>query len=157
MTKRRLWETFTNLAYPAAGLWAGGPVFMLMMLILGLASGYYHAGGKNGNHADVAAVYAVLLFIVGAMWGISPLVVLPGALAGGTALRKYTLDIPMEHKVGAIMFLILSFGFLTGAPLLLPTAVLAVALAIRQWVDHGLWHVLSAGGLALLAHALLQN
>jgi hypothetical protein len=125
-----------------------------MMFILGTASAYYHAGGKHGNHLDVGAVYATLFLIIGVYWGIPPIYVLPGALAAGVGLRKFTLDIPMEHKVAALAGLILLFGFFSGAPLAVPAAILALALAIRQWVDHGLWHVVSAFGLALTYHAI---
>jgi len=153
-SKERIWLTGSNLAYPVAGLWSEDPFFAGMMLVLGLSSAFYHAGGKHGNHIDVAAVYAVVFFIIGVLWGIPPVFIVPGALAGGAVLRKFTLDIPMEHKVGAITILLLLFGFLSGAPLVLPAAVLAVALAIRQWVDHGAWHILSAYGLALAHRAL---
>ena len=151
---RKMWEVASNAAYPIAGLWSEDAIFATIMLILGLASGYYHAGGKHGNHLDGAAVYAVIFFIIGVMWGLPPIYVLPGALAAGTGLRRFTLDIPMEHKVAAIAVLMLTFGFLSGAPLLFPIGILGLALIIRQWVDHGAWHILSAYGLALTHHAL---
>ncbi len=155
MTHKRLWLTFSNLAYPVAGIWNGEPVFMAMMLILGAASAYYHAGGTHGNHVDVAAVYATLFFLIAVLWGV-PLILIPvPAFAAGLLLRMRTLDIPMEAKVAALVAPLLVFGFLSGAPLLTATVTLVVALATRQWVDHGVWHVLSAGGLALVAHALL--
>ena len=152
--RRKLWLTGSNLAYPVAGLWSEDAHFATLMVIMGLASGYMHAGGKHGNHVDVAAVYACLFFIIGIMWGLPPIYVLPGALAAGTGLRRFTLDIPMEHKVIVIAGLMLLFGFLSGAPLLVPTLVFAGALAVRQWVDHGAWHILSAWGLSLTHHAL---
>lgn len=156
MTSRQLWWSWSNLAYPMAGLWNGEPTFMLMMLLLGGASAYYHAGGKHGNHIDVAAVYAILFYLIGVHWGV-PLILLPApAIVAGIALRMRTLDIPMEAKVAALLAPLLIFGFLAGSGLVLSTIVLVVALAARQWVDHGLWHLISATGLALCAHALLQ-
>lgn len=127
---------------------------MLVMLILGLCSAWYHAGGRWGAHLDVAMVYAVIFFIIALLWG-APLFVIPLTSIGfGAALRMSTLDVPMEYKVGVCAALLFIFGFLTGAPLLPSLAVFAAALAVRQWLDHGLWHVLSAGGLALAAHAI---
>ncbi len=128
---------------------------MAMMLILGAVSAYYHAGGKKGNHADVAGVYAILFFLNGALWGV-PLILLPvPAFVAGLVLRTQTLDIPMEYKIAALSLPMILFGFLTGLPMLPATVVLLVALAVRQWVDHGSWHPLSAAGLALLAWAII--
>ena len=154
MKNLQLWWVGSNIAYLLAGLWTESPAFAAMMFVLATASAYYHADGKHGNHMDVAAVYAVIFFIVGILWGIPPVFVLPGAVLSGIGLRRFTLDIPMEQKVGALFILLMIFGFLSGAALLLPMAVLVVALAVRQWVDHGLWHVLSAAGLALTYHAI---
>ncbi len=157
MKHKQLWWVASNAAYPIAGLWLGEPLFALMLLILGGASAYYHAGGQHGNHVDVAAVYAVLFFLIGVLWGV-PLILLPvPAFAAGLLLRLRTLGVPMEAKVAALVGPLLCFGFLSGAPLLTATVTLLVALAARQWVDHGLWHLLSAGGLALVAHALLLS
>ena len=159
MTRKQLWETFTNLAYPVAGLWTGEPVFMVMMLGLGIASAYYHAGGKLGNHWDVGAIYAVLLFLIVAVWHLSPLIAIPvGVIPAAFWLRVKQINIPMEPKIGALSGLLIVFGFLSGvlyaAPTILMafglcTGVLVVALAVRRWVDHGTWHILSAYGLAL--------
>ncbi len=151
---RTLWEVASNAAYPVAGLWNGEPHFMAVMLVMGLASAWYHAGGKHGAHLDVSMVYAVIFYIVGLLWGL-PLIFIPwGAIGAGGILRRFTLDIPMEYKVGVCAGLLFIFGFLSGAPLLPALGVMAAALAVRQWFDHGLWHVLSAGGLALAAHAI---
>lgn len=151
---RVLWEVASNAAYPIAGLWNGEPHFMAVMLVMGLASAWYHAGGKYGAHLDVSMVYAVIFFIIALLWG-APLIVIPLSSIGlGAALRMSTLDVRMEYKVVTCAALMFIFGFLTGAPLLPALGVLAAALAVRMWFDHGLWHVLSAGGLALAAHAI---
>ncbi len=151
-----MWWVASNAAYPMAGIWLEEPIFASMMLILGSTSAYYHAGGRHGNHLDVAAIYAILFYLIGSLWGV-PLILLPvPTLVAGSILRMRTLDIPMETKIAVLALPLLVFGLLTGAPLLPALGVLTVALAARQWVDHGLWHVLSAGGLALAAHALLQ-
>ena len=159
MTRReQLWETVSNLAYPAAGLWTGEPVFMVLMLGLGLASAYYHAGGSKGNHWDVGAIYAVLLFLILAVWHL-PLIFIPlGAVPAAWWLRIKRINTPMEAKIGGLAAILLLAGFASGALFASPTilgafglatGVLVVALAVRRWVDHGLWHLLSAYGLAL--------
>ena len=159
MTRReQLWETVSNLAYPVAGLWTGEPVFMVMMLGLGLASAYYHAGGTKGNHWDVGAIYAVLLFLILAVWHL-PLIFIPiGAVPAAWWLRIKRINTPMEPKIAALAAILLITGATTAMVLSttsalatfgLATGVLVVALAVRRWVDHGLWHILSAYGLAL--------
>jgi len=162
MNARRLWDTATNLAYPIFGLWTGDHVFALMMLGLGSASAYYHAGGQHGNHWDVGAIYAVLIFLFLVAIGIPPIYVVPFAIPGGWALRMKQLDVPMEHKIGGLILPIIGFGvsaaLITGSKDALmafgiSSGVLGVALAIRAKIDHGLWHVVSALGLALLWYA----
>ena len=155
---RTLWETVSNLAYPVAGLWTGEPVFAALMTGLGLASAYYHAGGRKGNHWDVGAIYAVLLFLILAVWHL-PLIFIPlGAVPAAWWLRMKQLDVPMETKIGVLMATLLGFGaasalvLSTTSALLvfgLASGVLLVALVVRRWIDHGLWHLLSAYGLAL--------
>jgi len=162
---RVLWESVSNLAYPVAGLWTGEPVFMVMMLGLGVASAYYHLGGRKGNHWDVGAIYAVLFFMALAMWLTNvPLLAFPAAaIPAAFWLRMKQMDVPMEHKIGGIMLVILGFGISSGLLFGASDALLAfgissgtlvVALALRRWVDHGVWHVLSAYGLAMLWHGV---
>ena len=157
MNHRQMWWVASNAAYPMAGLWLGEPVTALVLLVVGAASAYYHAGGDHGNHIDVAAVYGVLFYLIGLHWGVPPIYLPVPAFVAGLLLRMKTLDVPMEVKVAALAAPLLFVGLLTGASLLLGAAVLVVALVARQWVDHGLWHVLSAGGLALVAHSLLSS
>ena len=140
-----------------AGLWLGEPITMLVLLVVGVASAFYHAGGRYGNHVDVAAVYGVLFYLIGLHWGVPPIYLPVPAFVAGLTLRMKTLDVRMEIKIVALAAPLLLVGLLTGASLALGAAVLVVALAARQWVDHGLWHVLSAGGLALVAHSLLSS
>jgi len=161
--KKQLWETVSNLAYPVMGLWTGEPVFMVLMLGLGLASAYYHAGGKLGNHWDVGAIYAVILFLILAVWSL-PLLAAPAiAVPAAWALRMKQIDVPMETKLGGLMAVLLGFGAATAVVLSttsalyafgLSSGVLLVALAVRRWVDHGAWHLLSAYGLALCWHGV---
>ena len=133
-----------------------------MLLILGCASAYDHYRDNGPYHFDVAAIYAVLFFLIGIHWGI-PLIFLPvPALAAGWLLRMRTLDIPMETKIAALIGPLVVFSLLTSLltggvyTLLYGLGVLLAALGARQWVDHGLWHVLSAIGLALVAHGVLS-
>lgn len=172
--KQLLWETVSNLAYPLAGLWTGEPVFFAMMLGLGLSSAYYHAnGGKQGTRTsakarlganwDVGAIYAVLLFLALAIFGL-PLIFIPaGVIPAAFWLRMKQMDVPMETKIGGLMAVILGFGFSSGIVLSatsalatfgLSSAVLLAALAIRKWFNHGLWHVVSACGLALVWYGI---
>ena len=150
MKKRQMWWVGSNLAYPIAGLWTGDAIAAVMLTALGIASAIDHWRDDRPYHLDVAAIYAVLFYLIALHWGVPPIYIPVPAFAAGWLLRMRTLDVRMEVKVGAITVMILVFGFLSGASLLYALGVLVVALAARQWVDHGLWHLLSAYGLALV-------
>lgn len=157
LLKKRLWITLTNLAYPiAAHLIVGAPIFTLLMLALGVASAYWHYGRtRTGADWDVGMMYVILLFLIGSAFGLPPMVTVLPAMPGGWALR---MRVPgrMETKVGLLTAPLLILGFLLGANLLAATVVLLVALGVRKWADHGLWHPVSAVGLSLVALALLR-
>ena len=145
----------SNLAYPLAGLAVGEPVFILLMWTLGIASMVYHANNEQDADWDVGMIYVILLFLIGAAWGVPPWLAIAPSIVGGYVLRKHVPYMNMELKIGVLIGPLFIFGFLTGASLLAPVGVLAGAIAIRQWVSHGAWHLASALGLALVAHALL--
>jgi hypothetical protein len=153
---KRLWWSLSNLAYPAFGLMVGEPVFLALMTGLGIASAIYHWNFQRNADWDVGMIYVILLFLIGVGWGLPPIVAALPALPAGWALRKKVTALNMEEKVAILIGPMIVFGFLTGAALLHAVVILAVALAVRQWVDHGAWHPVSAAGLALVAQALLK-
>jgi len=162
------WEVLTSLAYPAVGLLSGDPLWAGMMTGLGLTSAYYHAGGRNGNSWDVGMIYAVLLYLGLLVFGF-PLIFAPiTAVPLGWRLRvsRKLQHMKMEHKVAFLGIPPLLFGFCSGisvvslypAPLMSlswATLALVAALGIRKWVNHGLWHVTSAFGLAMTHSAYI--
>lgn len=150
MKKRQMWWVGSNLAYPIAGLWTGDAIAAVMLTALGIASAIDHWRDDRPYHLDVAAIYAVLFYLIALHWGVPPIYIPVPAFAAGWFLRMRTLDVPMEYKVATLAGLLLVFGLLTGASLGYAAGVLVVALAIRQWVDHGLWHLVTAFGLALV-------
>ena len=152
---RRYWTALSNLAYPLAAIAVGEAVFFLLMLGLGIASAIYHWNHERNADWDVGMIFVILLFLIGSAWGVSPLAAVLPSLAGGYALRMHVPYMNMELKIGVLIGPLFIFGFLTGASLLASVGVLAGALAIRQWVNHGAWHLASALGLALVAQALL--
>ena len=156
MTLLPRWFTVgSNVAYPLAALLTGEPVFIFLMLALGVASAIYHYNDERNADWDVGMIYVILLFLIGLAWGVSPLVALMPATVGGQVLRMHVPYMDMELKIGVLIGPLVIFGFLTGAMLFEAVAVLAVSLAIRHWVSHGLWHLTSAIGLTLVALALL--
>ncbi len=144
----------SNLAYPIAGAVVGEPVFFLLMWALGIASAVFHANNEQDADWDVGMIYVILLYLMGMSWGAPPWLAIAPSILGGYVLRKHVPYMNMELKIGVLIGPLLIFGFLTGASLLAPVGVLAGALATRQWVNHGLWHLTSAVGLALVAQAL---
>lgn len=155
MNWKRLWWALSNLAYPAAGLWVGEPVFFALMLGMGIASGIYHWNLQRNADWDVGMIYAILFFFIGLGWGLPPLVAILPALPAAWAFRMKMPYLTMEFKVMILMCPMLTFGFLSGVPFFFAVVVLFAALLIRQYVDHGAWHPVSAMGLALVARALL--
>lgn len=153
---KRLWITLSNLAYPVAALLISGePVFVMLMTALGAGSAFWHYNRTRlGANLDVGMIFVILLFLTGIGWGVAPLVAVLPAIAGGVVLRLYVPYLKMEEKVIILMVPILVFGVLSGASLFFATVVLLVALIIRNGIDHGLWHPVSAAGLSLLAVAL---
>lgn len=151
-----LWITLTNLAYPiAAHFIVGDFLFTSLMLALGAASAYWHFfRTRDGADWDVGMMYVILLFLIGMAFGLPPMVTVLPALPGGWAIRKKVKG-RMETKIGLLTGPLLIFGFLLGAPLIPATVVLLIALGVRKWIDHGLWHPVSAVGLSLVAAALL--
>lgn len=182
LTGARSWAIATNAAYPVAAWLAIGPdkgpagwAFMAAVTILGAASTYYHAGGKDGNHADVAAMYAVggALFALALGlegWPAAIGAALLGGAAGGL-LRFGQLDVPMERKIlGLYGIVAIGTGLRGVDPETAALALLALAIggAARfpfWWPEdwepiprdflHGVWHLYTAAGLALWAAALL--
>lgn len=148
----------SNVSYPLAALLiVQEPVFTLLMLALGSASAFWHfARTRFGADLDVGMMFVILLFLAGTLVGLPPMLSVLPAVPGAYALRKKLPKLRMEIKVGALTAPLLIGGFLLGGSnLVVTTVVLLVALAVRKYVDHALWHPLSAIGLSLLAGALM--
>lgn len=154
---KRLWWALSNLAYPIAGLWVGEPIFFALMLGLGIASAIYHWNHQRNADWDVGMIFVILFFFIGLGWLLPPLIAALLALPAAWVLRMKLPYLLMEYKVIILIVPMLTFGFLSGANLLAAVAALVAALTIRQWVDHGAWHPISALGLALVAQALLNQ
>lgn len=160
------WDTWSNLAYAAAGVaatWGDGPMgmlFMASMIAMTVGSGLYHAGLKHGNHLDVGVMYIIGGILAGVAagftGGIAVVLVLIASIAVAHVLRFRLTHIKLEYKIPVLYAGALVVGGVHGidwlymgpALGLLATAGLFRFLVHKPWA-HGLWHVLTAPGLAL--------
>jgi predicted membrane channel-forming protein YqfA (hemolysin III family) len=169
-------NTYTNLAYLAAGWVAlrsvgGGPatVFFVAMAFLCFGSAIYHGvktrWSARWDHGGMYAVMGGLAFyvvVIGHPW--EAWITLAGAALGGIALAWF-----LEGKVIARMALLLaliSVGVFTSGNSTLGLYSLGLFVAaIIVWltdkytgvlgrVGHGLWHVLTAAGIAVMFAAI---
>ena len=156
------WDVLSNTAYllgailVAHGDGPTGYVFIATMAFLTVGSAGYHAGLPRWNHMDVTGIYAVgiVLYLVTIMGttvsaaGTMVAVAVPGAYL----LRMEQLDVRMEVKIAALFVVVYATAFMfhgTSQYLMASVGVMVVALMVRRY-DHGVWHVTSAVGLALL-------
>lgn len=169
-------NTFTNLAYLVAGwaCWhwtrtAGGAVMAIALALLGLGSGAYH-GFKTqfGSRLDTAGMYWAFgaLFI----YALAPQAAgTPWVMAGlGTALAVRYAFLPVRDSVEYTLMAVFVFAdffatALNGHPQAAVLGIVLFALAffgcwqldkerrfpLPRW-GHGLWHVLTAAGTAVL-------
>lgn len=181
----RMWAIGTNVAFPIlailgarqlhgmiptgllrpGGLEGWTPTtwtFEVLMTLLGLASALYHARlVKWGNHADVAAMYAVLGALFGYAMGGGPFVMVGAAVFYAGVLRFRTLSSRMEPKIGALGAAVLLATIWSGPDwffLVMAGLAFAVAFLARFYPGddddareflHGVWHLFAAAGLVL--------
>ncbi len=157
--------TLSNVAYiiGAYALWFWGLeektlnlyVMSGLLFLLGIASWYYHAGGKYGNHLDVGMMYVIGLsiaaynFAAGSAWWIASLPLIVGAMAW---LRFGQDTVIMESKIGGLYFVAWMSCWLgwpvVGTWWLLGSLVAFVSALLIRDQNHDAWHGLSALGLS---------
>lgn len=159
-------DAVSSLAFIVAGqaphLLPGDPTiadvgYNLLMTVLGVASVYYHAGGRQGNHWDVGAMYALGIYIWLVMIGnvTMPLwvaLLILVAAGGAWTLRMKQLDVKMESKIGGMYFVVYGTAllFTSFSPYVMGSVgLITLALFVRS-KSHTAWHLIAAPALALL-------
>lgn len=167
------WNTWSNLAYPIAGLthWALAPswpaaVFALLQAGLGYGSYRYHKGPTPyTNRLDWSGMYATMGYAALFAWFPGePWIALSGAIIAGILVaffvwrdrKKFT---HFDWHMGVLFLLAAVPGFLWGdrTAALVSTGLFALGflawqLERTQVLDqgHGFWHCLTAAAQPLL-------
>lgn len=157
----------TNLSYIIAGVavWSNAWYVGLSLVLLGLASGWYHyAHTRISNAADIIGIYLTLnacIIYMLAGYGVPLEYLLVGGLAVTGVMATY------ESKIDSMLviptqFLVLALLSLDQVPNYVPIFIAALLLNIPHLrmhgkaphffieFTHGVWHILTAIGFYLL-------
>lgn len=165
MNSSQLFATATNLAYPLAALpalWGDGPlatVFFLACFGLGLGSGLFHWVEKDiwtirrwGRRADEVGMYMVFSTLVWLALGVTTWIpVVIGWCVLGALVTELDSHVAVPALAASAFVKIIAagaYGWAAGIAALFALAYGAHRMGGASSWTHGLWHLLSAAGIA---------
>ncbi len=147
-------DDYSNISYLLGGLYLlmnFSPVPGIAMILLAIGSFLGHVHGGKWWAADWVGMYLVFGALITHNLELSWLWLIPVALAG------YRWGVPNYYLIGAFWVAATASALLVGLNIMLPTALFAVALIIRQIGEikhyqllHSLWHVVTMPAIVLL-------
>lgn len=157
---------WSNAAYIIAGVASWDPLFLVLMVNLGISSFAYHSGWvKWGGRADVAAMYATFAGLIQALIAPWWVALIFAGLIMFLAFDSAWLQSNIHVKVGAawMLFMIALLGHHPDASLLL-MGTITFAIGFASWRTdpgyerwgHAFWHITTAIGFMLLRLSVLR-
>lgn len=154
--------SWSNLAYPLAGLMSRDPTLIILSSVMGFSSFAYHSGLWSwGGFADVAAMYAIFGGLTAAVFLPPWVAILIAALLYGLAWWYAWGDAPV--RIGGFwVALVLATCLHHPHWPFVDAGVGAFAIAYGVWLTdpeyrrfgHAAWHILTAVGFCCLRLAV---